>query len=287
VFVVDDILISYFVLPYAQEKLNQGRNQLYDWLDKQGVKLARRGLRFWQHKPSDVEVLKELGHYVETHPGTASTLATATITAQLQAATRLPAGQRDEKFLNIVLDFLNQIFEMVQELGSPVVLPGFLTGTDDLAVIDVRTVPLGGQLELPWISGGQVNPTIMLWRDLGPVGKVYWMPRIWLVRAATDADRDRYKEFANPDTTPKQLADELKDQPFVMSITRRYVVAQHVQMVLDHLPPTKTGTGEDDRIPWAESPDGVKAMLAALTSQLGERLDEDVLWLRALAALSP
>jgi hypothetical protein len=72
-----------------------------------------------------------------------------------------------------------------------------------------------------------------------------------------------------------------------MSITRRHVVAQHVQMVLDHLTPTKMGPGEDDLIPWAESPDGVKAMLAALTSQLGERLEEDLLWLRALAALSP
>ena len=82
VFVVDDIALTYIVLPYAKRLLGKGQNQLYDWLDDQGIKLAlRRGQHWWQHKPSQVEVLTDLGHYVENHPGTAGTLTAAAITA--------------------------------------------------------------------------------------------------------------------------------------------------------------------------------------------------------------
>jgi hypothetical protein len=298
VFIVDDILLTYFVLPYAKRLLGKGQNQLYDWLDDQGVKLARRGWRLWRHKPTDIEVLTDLGHYADEHPGTADTLFTRVFATELQTAALLPAAEADEEVLRIVSDFLTQIFKMVQALGWPAVLPGFLTGTDYLAVIDVRTPP-GEQLEMPSV-GGQDVPTITLWRPLKPAfsdTRQHWMPRLWLIRTtdeelASDPDTTSGKlaaaleEFASdPDRTPTpaQLADTLKDQSFVMGITRRHVVVQHVQMPLDRLPPQPIG--EIGQIRWAESPDGIKAMLKELTSQLGERQQEDLLWKRAIAQL--
>jgi len=280
VFIVDDILLAEIVLPYARRLLGKGQDQLYDWLDKQGVKLARRGWRLWRHKPSDVEVLKDLGYYAEKHPGAAGIMATAAITTGLQPAAALPAPEADERVLRALCNFLTGIFEMVQALGHPAVLPGFLTGTDDLAVIDVRTPP-GVQLEMPVISG-QDSPEITLWRPLGPAGtSSHWLPRLWVLARATDADRRTYEDIAcDLDTTPQQLAEALKDQPFVTGITRRHVLVQHAQIVLPKIPPVTKG--ESSRIPWAQSPAGVRAMLAALTSQLGERQDEDRRWLEGL-----
>jgi hypothetical protein len=279
VFVVDDIVLTYFVLPYARRLLGKGQDQLYDWLDGQGIKLAvlaRRRWRLRRHKPSQVEVLTDLGHYVENHPGTAGTLTAAAIAA---------GPLTDEEFMRTICDFLTRIFEMVQELGHPAVLPGFLTGTDYLAVIDVRTPP-GKQLEMPSIDGQEIT----LWKPLGPTeDSRHWMPRLWLVRAtdeelASDPDKPGKLadalEASDPDTTPMQLAERLKGQPLVTGITRRRVVVQDIRMPVPDLPPSLL-TGESSRIPWAQSPDGIKAMLAALTNQLGQRQQQDLLWLRA------
>ena len=275
-FVVDDILLTYFVLPYANRLLDQGRNKLYDWLDEQGVKLWGRGLR------SRRNLLKALGHYVEKHPGTAAPLAAEVL------FTELPT------ILDSVDNFLTRIFKMVQELGHPAVLPGFLTGTDYLTVIDVRTPP-GTQLEMPSLPSltGSNDPEIRLWSPLPPAGVApRWMPRLWLVsktegELARDPDTAlgqlaaALKEFASkPDTTPGQLAAKLEDQLFVTGVTSHDVVVRHAQMPLENLTPVTSG--ESRRIAWAESPDGVKDMLEALTRQLGERKKHEELWRRAL-----
>lgn len=289
VFVVDDILLTYFVLPYAKRLLAKGQNQLYDWLDGQGVKLARRGLRLWQHRPTDIEVLTDLGHYADEHPGTADTLFTGVLTTELQTAALLPAPEADKEVLRIVSDFLTHVFKMVEALGWPAVLPGFLTGTDYLAVIDVRTPP-GRQLEMPSV-GGQDVPAITLWSPPGPIftpDSVHWMPRLWLISTTDEELAAALKAFASDrDKTPTsaELAATLKDQSFVTGITRRNVLVRHVEMVVAGSPPIAAPTGEITQIPWAESPDGVKAMLKELTSQLGERQQQDLLWKRAIAQL--
>ena len=224
--------------------------------------------------------MTDLGHYVENHPGTADALTAAAITGPLT----------DEEFMRTICDFLTRIFEMVQTLGHPAVLPGFLTGTDYLAVIDVRTPP-GKQLEMPSTDGQEIT----LWTPPAPsFMPVHWMPRLWLVRATDEelaSDPDKPGKLADalqtgdPDTTSVQLAEALERQPLVTGITRRHVIVQHVQMPLADLPPAPIG--ESSRIPWAESPDGIKAMLAALTNQLGQRQQQDLLWIRALAQPQP
>ena len=281
-FIIDDILLADILMPYAKRLIGKGQDQFYDWLDDQGVKLVRR---VWGHNPPVVEVLEDLGHYVKDNRGAADTLAPKAFTAELQTAQTLPAAQADEKVLRALSDFLTAIFDMVQALGHPAVLPGFLTGTNDLSVIDVRTPP-GQNLEMPEISG-QDNPEIVLWRPLGyGVLPQHWMPRLWVVVKATDVDRRKYENLADPDTTPQRFAEVLEDQPFVTGITRRHILVQHVQIVLPNIPPIPVVGGESSRIKWAESPDGAKAMLADMTSQLGERQDEDERWIRALRSLA-
>ena len=115
------------------------------------------------------------------------------------------------------------------------------------------------------------------------------MPRLWLVRATDEelaSDPDAAGKLADalkvsdPDTTPMQLAQKLEPTPLVTGITRRHVIVQDIRMPVAGLPPALL-MGESSRIPWAQSPDGIKAMLAALTNQLGQRQQQDLLWIRA------
>ena len=285
VFVIDDILFTYIVLPYLTRLLNQSRDQLYDWLDKQGVKLAKS---VFQPGRTDLEVLNDVGYYVQENSKMARTLARAAVTTEFQDADKLPAAQSDEAVLKVVYDVLTGSFEMVQKLGHPVVLPGFLTGTDDLVVIDVRTVPPDRQLKMPRFFGYN-SPAIQVIQDPPPPLAVNWTARLWLVRAPTDADRRRCEELVGDGVpTAPQLAEELEDQLLVTRITRDHVVGKHARQVVDGLPPVLQNPSS--QIPWAQTPDGVKAMLAALTTklanELGEQQQKNELWIQALTAPS-
>jgi hypothetical protein len=293
-FIIDDILLTYIVLPYGTRLLDKGRNKLYDWLDselgKEGKKLAKS---MSKRNLSDAEALKELGRYVEEHRGTADTLATAAFAAELETA----SASGDEEFLRIVRDyFLTPTVEMAQALRRPAVLPGFLTGTDWLTAVDVRTIPPGEKLEKLYIypQSGKNPARINLWSPLGPVGIQSWLPRLWLVRAtdkelAGDLGTTPGKlavaldEFARDrHTTPQRFAKTLEKQPFVTGITRDDVIADRARMPLDFTPDT---TGNSYPIPWAESPAGVKTMRTALAAQLGDQQREVATWIQALKNL--
>jgi hypothetical protein len=291
-FIVDDILFTYIVLPYGKRLLNQGRDQLYAWLDSELGKGGRKLATSMKRNLKDVDALTDLGHYVESHPGTADTLAKAAVTAELQTASMLPGMKGDEEFLRVVRDyFLTPIVEMVQALGRPAVLPGFLTGTDWLTAIDVRTVPLGKQLETMKVhaQSGNDPPRINLWMPLGPVGIQYWLPRLWLVRAtdeelahlATTPERlaalDELARDAN--TTVQRFAEALEDQPFVTDITRHDVIVNRARMLSDFTPQMM---GKSYPIRWADSPAGMEAMRTALTSLLEGRQRQVGTWIKAL-----
>jgi hypothetical protein len=299
-FIVDDILLTYIVLPYGQRLLSRGQDQLFNWLDskldKEGKKFAN-SLR--KRKLSDKQVLEEVGQYVEKHRGTADTLASAAYVGALETASALPVAKREEEFLRVVNDFfLTPVVEMVKELEHPAVVPGFLTGTDWLTVIDVRTVPSDKELQKTRIfpryeSESKVDPArIEVWTAREYFGGAQWRPRIWLVRPMDKelADElnttpgqlaDALKELAGDEyKTAKQFAEALEHQPFVTDITRRHVIVQHEKWWPNSSPSV---TGESDRIPWAESPDGAKAMLAALEAELGDKQDRQDRWRNALS----
>jgi hypothetical protein len=301
VFVVDDILLTYIVLPYGRRLLGKGQDQLFNWLDSKLGREGRRLKRSMSSRNNEVDVLKDLGQYVKEHPETAETLATAAFEAELETASALPAVRGDEEVLRVVREFfLTPIFEMVKSLEHPAVVPGFLTGTDWLTAIDVR-VPSGDELEKARIferfevnryPRSEVFPArIELWTSPGIVGVKHWRPRIWLV---TPMDEELAREL---NTTPDKLADALNElacdsygtaqqfaealerQRFVTEITRHHVIVRRAEWQWSNSPDAK---GESVRIPWAEFPAGVMTMRAALVRQLGDRQEEQERWIQRL-----
>jgi hypothetical protein len=296
VFVVDDILLTFIVLPYGKRLLGKGQDWLFEWLDSQlGEGFAWLKQRM-SSRTDEVEILMDLGHYVKEHPGTADTLATAAYAA----ATGSPGVKSDKEFLTVVHDFfLTPVVEMVKVLERPAVVPGFLTGTDWLTAIDVRTVPRGEQLENMDVQQrtdlwGELHPAeIVLWRNrLMPNEMKHWLPRIWLVRAMDD---ELARELSttpgelsatldalarDEDTTPGRFADVLQHQPFVTAITRQRVVVRRAQMIFGISPPSTTG--ESEKIPWAKSSAGIQTMREELERQLGDQQAEQERWIQAL-----
>ena len=300
-FVVDDLLLTYIVLPYGRRLLNENREQFYNWLDGQLGKAGKKFVKsLRKDKRPDNAVLEAVGNYVVEHHGTAYTLAPAAVAAQLETASALPAITGDEQFLTAFRDsFLTPIFEMVKSLAHPAVVPGFLTGTDWLTAIDVR-VPSGAELQqvrvFPRIEKtypkSEVIPSrIEVWTEPGILAQAHWRPRIWLVRPkdhelASELNTtpgelaDALNKFASDEYgTSEQFADALKHQAFVTEITRHHVIVQQARWVSFNSPYL---TGESDRIPWAESTAGAVAMLRALARQLGDQQREYEGWIQAV-----
>jgi hypothetical protein len=302
VFVVDDILLTYVVLPYFGDLLVKGQVLAFDWLNSHLGEGFTELKKRMSSRSGNVEVLKDLGRYVKENPGTADTLATAAYAAALKTASGSPGVKGDEEFLMVVRDFfLTPVVEMVKVLERPAIVPGFLTGTDWLTAIDVRTVPRGKQLVDMLVGSqgknlftGEPDPAqIVLWRRKLPYDETkYWLPRIWLVRAVDEELArelgttpgelaDTLDEFAQEeDTTPGRFADVLEHQPFVTAITRKRVAVRRAQMLFGISPPITTG--ESDWIPWAKSPAGIQTMRAELERQLGDQQDEQERWIQAL-----
>jgi hypothetical protein len=302
VFVVDDILLSCIVLPYSKRLLGKGQDQLFDWLDNVLGEAGKKLNKIMSSRNNEVDVLKDLGQYVIEHPKTADTLARAASAAELNTAFGLLGARGDEEVLKAVRDyFLTPVIEMVKVLERPVILHGFLTGTDQLTAIDVRTIPRGEQLENMDIRQREnfltrePYPTeIVLWRRGRQTfaEQNHWLPRIWLVRAMDEELVGKLRttpgELAakldklarDDDTTPQRFCDLLENQPFVTAITRRRVVVDRAQMMFGVSPPSTRERTE--RIPWAEDPAGIHTMRAELEGQLEGQQDEQERWLQAL-----
>ena len=300
-FVVDDILLTYIVLPYGRRLLNENREQFYNWLDGQLGKAGKKFVKsLRKDKRPDNAVLEAVGNYVVQNHGTAYTLAPAAFAAQLETAIALPAIKGDEQFLTAFRDsFLTPVFEMVKSLAHPAVVPGFLTGADWLTAIDVR-VPSGEELEkvrvFPRIEKtypkSEVIPArIQVWTAPGPLGVTHWRPRIWLVRPM-DGELARElnttpgeladalnKRASDEYGTSQQFAEALEHQAFVTEITRHHVIVQRARWVSFNSPYLE---GESSRIPWAESTAGAVAMLTALARQLGDQQQENERWIQAV-----
>jgi hypothetical protein len=190
---------------------------------------------------------------------------------------------------------------MVKALEHPAVVPGFLTGTDWLTAIDVRTLPSGEELEKVHIfpriekveySKSEVIPArIEVWTAPGILAVNHWRPRIWLIRPM---DEELARELnttpgklanaldqraCDPYATAQHFAEALERQAFVTDITRHDVIVRQSVWQWHSSPDTK---GEPSRIPWAESPAGAKAMRTTLAKQLGDQQQKDLLWSQAL-----
>jgi hypothetical protein len=283
VFLVDDLLIGSFVLPVVRGLGERTVDAAYGWLGDQGVQLGR-GL-FWRltkRRPGGESAERErlvrnLGVYVEQHPDAAPRLTAAAIKDAAAGATT------DEEFLGVLLRFLTTVFELVDTLNRPAVLPGFLTGTEHLAVIDVRASNSSEERAMPTIASHQNDAPRLVFATRGlPYGDRSVLPRIWLVRATEEARRaleqgaasaahyfDRHDAFSS----------SLQGQWLVTGIARRKVWVH--QPDITHVGLFVKEASRDQAWDWSESPDGVIAMHRALVAAVREQVAKDNAWVDA------
>jgi hypothetical protein len=123
----------------------------------------------------------DLAEYAAANPLAAAELLQATL-AGPKAMTRI------ERF-NF---FVDSAIELIVGLGRPVALPGFFNCTSCVVVIDARTTS-GFDLAMPYFfeaSSGDPNDRSVSFGELGKYGDPVWIPRFWLIRAASDERRD-------------------------------------------------------------------------------------------------
>ena len=291
-FIVDDILLTYIVLPYGKRLLSKGQDQLFNWLDSLPGEGAAWLKATMSGRNNEFDALTDLGHYVTEHRGTANTLATA---AYADAS-----GVKDNiEFLTVVRDyFLTPAVEMVKELKHPAVVPGFLTGTDWLLPSTCAPYRPANRWRI-WMSysartslpksctlrrsSSGSNATCMKKRITGCLGSGLWQRMTNCRKLGTTPGElaATLDELAcDEGTTAGGSADMMKDQRFVTAITRQRVVVRHADMMFGISPPSTTGDSE--RIPWATDSAGIQAMREGLERQLGDQKDEQDRWIKAL-----
>jgi hypothetical protein len=287
VFVVDQILIARFVLPLLQGLGEHALDQAYDWLDAQGVVLGRRGLaRFWKSRRSrrgPGEFVRELGQYVQTHKDAAPALAAAA----MREAVAGPAT--DEQFLGVILQFLMLLLETVEGLARPAVVPGFLTDTGHVAVIDVRTRKVGDRFDAPRIALIGTPRIVVAEQTVLAYEEQLW-PRIWLVEATDEerADLEKLAEASNPTLGGDEaLLDAIGGALLVTDITRCEVWVQRPNIIRAGglIRVLIQGHGSGEEYSWPGTPDRMVAIYAALKAQVDARAKDDHEWQDAWLAI--
>jgi hypothetical protein len=282
--IVDDVLVGLLLVPFLDGLRGRAFEQVYDWLDEQGVNLRPHGLlhRFvgGHHEDGTLEpVVERLTQHIDKHPEALLTLT--------QAALNDAGDQTDEAFLDLVRGYLLAVFEQVEALGQPTVLPGFFTGTGQLTVIDVRTRTVEAEYEEPtrYPAQGEADARIVLARPIGP-GEPSRLPRVWLVDARgqnrTELERlarEARNVFPAPDDG---LSQALEDQMLVTAMSRRTVYVQ-VTKVVGNVGANVQPPYADTPLPWADSAAGVVAMYDKLVALAKKRADKERGWIEALA----
>jgi hypothetical protein len=284
-FGVDAILLSWLLLPLAKRLSDDVVDGAYQWLIAQGVTLgANLAQKIDARSATSEDLASGVGEFIEEHPEAATRLATA--------ALREGAGgaMSEEEFLQVLLGFLMGVFELVNRLGHPAVLTGFLTGKADLAVIDVRTVNDDEALKNPTVSAyGSNAPRIGL-ADRGFGYTPNRIPRIWLL-TPEDGEGDEIRKLANAAGVSFEwpggaFEDFMRGRPLVSAITANEVVLENTQVSPGgfSVPAARDVT----EVPWDHTPDGLIAMRDELREVVGAQemaWNEMVAtWTTALAA---
>ena len=147
-FIVDDILITWLIVPFAARLRDRYLDQLANVADKGLQKLLHGVDEALQAPPEAQQHLLEsatsaLADDVEESPAAEAQL----ITVATQSI--VAAIDDEEQFLEAMADFLAFVFHMIEKDRRPVVLSGFLSGADDDCVIDVRTRKYGEMFTAP------------------------------------------------------------------------------------------------------------------------------------------
>jgi hypothetical protein len=278
---LEQILFANIVLPFLRGVGQGGMSEIYAWLEGNGVKLGhglggrlRRRISGGRLGVGDREQLAgELATYVAKHPDATVTL----------AAAALQDAQREGDRLDVLREVLAALFELAKEARRPVVLPGFVTGTDHLAIIDVRTSVEKGPYEVPQVyavSGDEVR-TITLARKGGP--EYGPRPRVWLVTKPEDGELERLEAEAQGAGPVIGNGD-----PFTQSMKGRPLVTRITLDAVRVTVPTVTPLGlminaDTEAIEWASGSDWMLPAFQRLRARAAAR-DEDLAEMKATFA---
>lgn len=268
----EQILIANFVLPFARGVGQGTLSEIYDWLEGNGVKLGQSFGRRLLRKISkgrlgvgDADQLAgELATYVERHPDASS---------KLTAAVLQEVDQQGDR-LEVIRNLLAAVFELVKRIGHPAVLPGFITGPNHLAIIDVRTNNAEEHYTEPAVypAPGDRVPTITLARRGGP--EYGPRPRVWLVTEPKDGEVQQLEDEA-----AKAGPVIAKSDPFTQSMKGRLLVTAITSDEVRFTLPTVTPLGLMVNkpfmvLPWDTGNDWVVPMCRVLRQADDVRAEE-------------
>lgn len=261
----EQLLIANFVLPFARGVGQGTLSEIYVWLEGNGVKLGHsfghrllRKLSKGRLGVGDPEQLaEELATYVGRHPDASS---------KLTAAVLQEAGQQDNR-LEVIRNLLATVFELVKGGGHPAVLPGFITGSNHLAIIDVRTSNAEEHYTVPEVhpAPGVRAPTITLALNGGPgYGP---RPRVWLVTEPEDGEAQQLEDEAEETGPVIANADS-----FTQSMNGRLLVTQITSDEVRLTLPVVTPLGlmvhaPSEVLQWATGTDWVAPMCRVLRQE--------------------
>lgn len=272
---LEQILFAKIVLPFARGVGRGSLSEVYEWLEGNGVKLGHSFGRRLLRKVSkgrlgvgDADTLAgELAAYVDQNPAAASKLTTVVLKEM---------GQPNER-LEVVREILAAVFELVKQIGRPVVLPGFITGSSHFLIVDVRTDTADEPYVEPAVhpAPGDRIPTITLARQGGPgYGP---RPRVWLV---TEPQSDEIQRLENAAAGAGPVIT--KSDPFTESMNGRALVTaitpHDVLLVVPIVSPIGLMINQPTEVlKWAVDVDWVVPMfrqLQKMTEVQADELDE-------------
>jgi hypothetical protein len=255
---------------------------MYAWLEANGVKLGHslgarllRRISGGRAGVGDEERLAgELAAYAEKHPDAAATLTAAV----------LEETAREEDQLDVMAEVLAAIFEAVRERRRPVVLPGFVTGRDHVAIVDVRTTTEKGEYRVPQATAEP--PDLVRKITLAQRGGPGYgpRPRIWLVTDPKPGERRELEREADDaatfiGTNGDPFMDSMKGRALVTKIT-----LDEVGLTIPVVTPLGLMINADtETLPWAGGSDWVASAFNVLKRGAADR-DADLTALRAAFA---
>jgi hypothetical protein len=237
-FVIDDILIAAIVVPVAQRLGNRWLDQIADAVDEGLKRLLRRVVDAAavddpnRRRALTATAEGELRSYVAQHPEVRPELGQI-FTPRVEAVDASPRG-----LAQAIFDFLAYLFTIVEYLEQPVALPGFLTGENDLIVVDVRVTRkrYANGFRLPSVSwegpfSDDEDPSIFFHVENAMQIDV---PRLWLMQTGSPEERQSRilslnEGFYPTDPLPGGLESHLKDEwrvdsisPYEVKTTKRF-----------------------------------------------------------------
>jgi hypothetical protein len=268
---LEPIIFGKIVSPFVRQVEEGLVGGMQESIENKGFQLGQ-GLAIWlrrkfgkgSHRVGDVvQLADQLDNYVERNP------------ASTPALTEAIMDTRPGDRLSILRGLLTAVFTAADELKEPVVLPGFVTGVDHLAIVDVRTQVFDQRYEEPLLvpTGKARIPTLHLSRKgVEPYNEDPPRPRLWVITNAGPDDLARLTDAAKGVQPVLSRGDEftqlMADRMLVADITAREVGFAKSTIVAKIW---SVGPAALDTLPWTDSTAWVAPMFETLNQLVENR----------------